>query len=121
MSARLQNIFVVVLLSFALVVPKMTAALTTVLPGFSVVVLCTGHAMQRITIGPDGQPVEVEQDDHAPCVIANPEQVDQPTTTDWVALTRSYASSFIAISHPAPKQVLAFRRPPPQAPPTLLI
>lgn len=121
MSYNLQTLVVASILSIALVVPKMTAALTSVLPGFSIAILCTGTAIERIVIGPDGQPVDVKTTEHAPCITAAAEGMRAPVTTDWVALNRSYAISFVVIAHPTPSQDIIYTRPPFQGPPHLSI
>jgi len=109
------------MLCAALMLPKMMATLTSLLPGFSVVTLCTGNHIERITLGPNGQPVDVEETDHTPCVVADPSQVAHSAPDDWIALTRSYAASFVILTVTPPKPSLSHIRPPSQAPPSRLI
>ena len=121
MYCSVKKICIALLLCIALVAPKMTGLLTSVLPGFSVVVLCTGTAIERVLIGPAGKPVEIETTDHSPCVATDPDHKRQPLNAQWVAMARDYRPSFVVISHPSPSQVLTYARPPQQAPPILSI
>jgi len=121
MPLGLLNFSTALVLSLALIAPKMTAVLTSLLPGYSIVVLCTGNAIERILIDSNGQPVTVETTDHAPCVTQDPVQISTPVILDWVTLTRTYARAFIVISNPSPTQPAILTRPLPQGPPILLI
>ncbi|MBU2993510.1 hypothetical protein Q4555_00030 [Octadecabacter sp. 1_MG-2023] len=121
MLFRLRSFIIVALVFMALVLPKLTATLTSILPGFTTVVLCTGSTIEHIILGPDGQPVSIEETDHQPCTTANPEPTEYPELATWVAMTRSYDASFVIITHPAPNQSPPHVRPLPQGPPVRLI
>ncbi|MFQ6546987.1 hypothetical protein AADZ90_003465 [Aestuariibius sp. 2305UL40-4] len=104
-------------LVLGLLVPKMGVVLVELIPGWQTMVICTGGEMVVMTISPEGEPVEVEQDGAEPCppanVIADAEQ-DIPR---WVYLARDYGDQ--AIHRPSLRRDLSviLIRGPTRAPP----
>jgi len=97
MVAILKSCVVVPLLLWALLLPKLGAILLDLHPGVEMTVICTGTSMVTLRIGPDGTPIEVDYEEDAPCVMADPSDLERVDIPDWVYLARSYQTPFHAV------------------------
>lgn len=67
--------------------PKMSAAILTHLPGVQSFVICTGGALITITLDASGEPIEMATTDSAPCTLAEAgDPISRPAPL-WVAMT----------------------------------
>ncbi|MEM7720271.1 MAG: hypothetical protein AAF222_13820 [Pseudomonadota bacterium] len=97
----LRSCLLLPLLLWALLLPKLSVILLEFNPNIQTVVICTGTEMVTITVGPDGEPIHVDDGEDAPCVLTEDKALSVPSDPDWVALARSYAFAFVVNTNPA--------------------
>jgi hypothetical protein len=76
----------VLFLVTGVLVPKMSAALVALMPGFQAMVICTGTELVTIVLAPDGSPIEVSKTDTAPCTMADASDPGTRPFPFWIAL-----------------------------------
>ncbi len=110
----------IVLLVAGLLVPKSGAVLAQIVPGVMTMVICTGEKLVTITLNAAGEPIEIHEDEEAPCLrtdLAAPVEVPD---RHWVRLALSFERSFAVKLNPRPEAALFHRKRPSQAPPVLI-
>lgn len=100
--------------------PRVSAALTTVMPGFMTVVICTGTQMITLTLGPDGTPVSPQETTSAPCVLSDLAQSAPAQIPAWRALELPHARLFAIKTAPMPPVWDLAHSNPSRAPPVIL-
>lgn len=63
--------FLAIFICAGIVLPKLLAFAIYFHPGIQTTVICTGQGMITVRIGPDGQPIEHSEEEHASCIICN--------------------------------------------------
>ena len=117
MSTALKSGVLLPLLLAAMLLPKMGAALIELKPGVRTVVLCTGSNMVTMRIGPDGHPIEVEEGDTGPCVMATSVAAAAVPLPLWIAVARSHKSEFVPVTNPLNRHDRALLNRDSQGPP----
>ena len=97
-AMRARHIVILLAISAALLLPKISAVVMHLHPGILTTVICTGSEMLTIHVGANGEPIEVAEGDHAPCVMADPGALDATPVTAWNAAPRSYRYGFNNLS-----------------------
>ncbi|MDX8350282.1 hypothetical protein SLH49_20005 [Cognatiyoonia sp. IB215446] len=106
-----------VLLVAGLIAPRMSAAIAQVIPGVQVMVICTGDQMVTLTIGADGEPIEVTDTADHVCIKSDVVKAAALVDPFWSELDRSYAFRFAiresTRSAPSPLTRISPSRAPP--------
>lgn len=63
--------FLAIFICAGIVLPKLLAFAIYFHPGIQTTVICTGQGMITVRIGPDGQPIENSEEEHASCIMCN--------------------------------------------------
>lgn len=63
--------FLALFICAGIVLPKLLAFAIYFHPGIQTTVICTGQGMVTVRIGPDGQPIEHSEEEHASCIMCN--------------------------------------------------
>ena len=93
---RLLNACVLLpLLLWALLLPKLAVVLLEFNPNIQTVVICTGTEMVTLTVGPDGEPLQIGDGEEAPCVTTEDDFLAVWTDPKWVTLARDYIFAFV--------------------------
>ena len=82
-----------------LLLPRMLAVLVEIVPGMMTTVICTGDALIVVTLGPDGQPVELPEEVDTHCVMADGATSLADIAPDYRRLERHYSFGFQPKTH----------------------
>lgn len=120
-TSRILRCVTVFILVFGLVAPKAGAVVLQWLPGMQAAVICTGQGMITLVLGPDGQPVTLE--DGASDICLGTKAVNGPDAPvpAWHRLARSYEIAFSSIPNQRVQTPPALRQRPSRAPPVQMI
>lgn len=100
-----------------LLLPRMSAVLIEVVPGMITTVICTGDALIVVTLGPDGQPVELPEEIDTHCVMADGATSLANVAPDYRRLERHYSFGFKSKTHDTAGLDRLARQAPSRAPP----
>ncbi|TQV68403.1 hypothetical protein [Aliiroseovarius halocynthiae] len=117
------RIILVLVLSLAIILPKVGSAVQMVLLGdLQVVVLCTGDGIVTIRLDAQGNPVETAEDaNSAPCIMGDILQADARAVPLWQTLSRNHGQVAGLFRHTARTDPPYLRRRPARAPPILTV
>lgn len=104
----------------AVLFPKMATVVMDMMPSFQTVVICAGDQLIVVRLGPDGTPVEVTEDDMAPCVFGDALTIAAMPEPLWVGLARDYVHVFTIQLNPTANRPHARDHIPPRAPPVVI-
>ncbi len=85
LTSLLRSTFVLALLA-GMMLPKMSAALVTLLPNVQTVVICTGDELLTIVLGPDGTPIEIKDTETMDCTLTDTGDPTVKPVPFWVSL-----------------------------------
>lgn len=97
MFARVLRLFLLIGVVLGIVAPKSSVVMAELgLIDAQVIVLCTGHGLETITIGPDGAPIKQTQDS-APCSLVHAaDTVVPPNLLPWMGRLVGTVPQFVA-------------------------
>ncbi|MEO0831438.1 MAG: hypothetical protein AAFY03_13400 [Pseudomonadota bacterium] len=96
---------ILVLLASIVALPAATGLAVNLVPGLQTYVICTGDRLIRVTVGPDGTPVETPEVEVTHCITADATAPSGAKPSDWIALTRVFEQIII------PKPPVALHQP----------
>lgn len=103
-----------------LVLPRVSPVLVEFIPGAQSMVICTGDAYITVTLGPDGNPIEVSETQENHCTLSDIVQTSSMPEPFWHQLARSYQRPFSIREHSATHSDRIARLEPSRAPPALI-
>lgn len=107
-------------LIIALIMPRISAVVVEFIPGVQSMIVCTGDAFVTITLGPNGEPLEVEESADNTCTLSDTAEFTAPITPHWHELARSYLRPFSVQEHSQTARDTLARLEPSRAPPALI-
>ncbi|MEJ6404335.1 hypothetical protein [Yoonia sp. 2307UL14-13] len=84
----------VLLLIAGLLIPRMSAVIADVIPSIQTMVICTGEGLITLTIGPEGEPIEVVENQQHPCVMSEGVTFATVAIPFWQKLAADYFHAF---------------------------
>lgn len=107
-------------LIMVLALPRVSAVLVELIPGIDTVVICTGSEYVTITIGPDGEPLDVDESSDNRCTLSDMAGIGLRPQTFWQRLATSFDKAFsVAENQRLADLHLTFQQPS-RAPPALI-
>ncbi len=114
------NIAFCVIVSLGILAPKVSGALSAVIPGWSFVYICAGNESLVLLLDANGDPVELAQQEIQDCPIPDAGVGFEPQLLYWQYLALSNARVF-HISVNRRLNADSFARIPPKRPPPYLV
>lgn len=112
MTQSIARHLLVLCLVLGTVLPKASAVLFEIIPGFQSIVICTGTDLVTLQIGPDGAPVKTPTDQHDVCAVEDPLRLAERTIPFWVRSTQNHALAFSVIANiDAPRPIFTIKSP----------
>lgn len=114
---RVVRLSLALCLCLAFFLPKASAALVELLPGYRTIVICNGAGLIRLTISPDGEPVETSEHPGQPCPLVAVTAFPAGPDAHRVRLTRSHCCQRVSTPNPNPGPSIVLTRGASRAPP----
>jgi hypothetical protein len=83
-----------VFLIVALTLPRISAVLVEFIPGVDTVIICTGDTYVTIVLGPDGEPVSVQESTDNRCTLTDTVATADAPQLFWRQLALSFHHPF---------------------------
>lgn len=104
----------------ALALPRVSAVLVEFIPGIDTIVICTGSEYVTITLGPDGEPLDVEESSDNRCTLSEIAEIGIRPQAFWQRLATSFDKAFsVAENQRLADLHLTFQQPS-RAPPAVI-
>ena len=100
--------------------PAHVGGLAQVLPGVQTMVICTGTEMITITIGADGEPVEIIDEDPHSCVMTKGILAEATDLPLWQQLALDHAHRFAVLENAHRRDDHLMQARPTRGPPVLI-
>ena len=109
-----------VFLIVALTLPRISAVLVEFIPGVDTVIICTGDSYVTVTLGPDGEPITVEESSDARCTLTDTIATADAPQPFWRHLALSYHHPFNILENKGFSREILARLEPSRAPPAVI-